>query len=305
MRRSRLFFVLVALGLTLAVCGCGRRLSATVQAAASSLPIPTDLSWVAVPGSGVSLPASVSADGASTERTELDLVAAPLAGALTVYNWTWISHPAQADVLVRIWWETSEPSTVLDGSDVYYRDPYYRRSSMFGFGMGTGWNRHGYRSRHNSFFGSRYGYGYTEPTIHTVYTHTLTIEALRATALPAALRAALLASVSPLSPASVKPASHNTSAATSPETLSQPPYAPALSTQGNPAAQEPYAPPILDANTSIPPEAVLWRVVVTSTGSRSNTQDLLPQLTAAALSLVGKSAEVTAEVDSDLNVTMP
>lgn len=274
----RRFFIFLVLVVTVVTCGCGRKLVATVQADAPSLPVPVGLSWAAVPGPRMEPPLSPATSDSPTnaERSGITQVTAPLAGALTLYNWTWISDPSTADVLVRVWWETSGPEYTMNDTTPYYDDPFYRSSSL-SFGLGTDWRHRRYRSHRNSFFGSHYGYGSSQSSIQTVYMHMLIIEALRSSALPPAVRTALLSSAS-------VPSSVQKDALTATD------------------AQPPYAPPILSAE-SIPSEAVLWRVVVTSTGSRNNTQDLLPQLTAAALPLAGKNAEVNVVVNNELQVT--
>ena len=49
--------------------------------------------------------------------------------------------------------------------------------------------------------------------------------------------------------------------------------------------------------------AVLWRVVVTSGGSKGNTYEILPQLATAAAQAVGKNMQADVFVDSDMRVT--
>lgn len=283
------FFILAVLTMILITCGCGRKLIATVQADAS-YPVPAGLSWVAVPGPGME-PAPSSATSATPAKSEpsgLARVAASLSGTLTLYNWTWISDPSTADVLVRIWWETSGPEYLMNDTTPYYDDPFYRNTS-FGFGLGAGWRHRGFRTRRGSLFDSRARY--SSSSIQTVYVHTLIIEALRSSALPPAIRTAL--SSVPAAPSPAHKDIPSTSAA--PSSAQKDTH---TATDPNP----PYAPPILNAE-SIPSEAVLWRVVVTSTGSRNNIQDILPQLTAAALPLAGKNAEINVVVDSELQVT--
>ena len=53
----------------------------------------------------------------------------------------------------------------------------------------------------------------------------------------------------------------------------------------------------------MPSEAVLWRVVVTSGGSKANTRAILPQLAAAAAQAVGKNMQAVFFVDDELHVT--
>ena len=53
----------------------------------------------------------------------------------------------------------------------------------------------------------------------------------------------------------------------------------------------------------VPGGAVLWRVVVTSGGSKGNTYEILPQLATAAAQAVGKNMQADVFVDSDMRVT--
>ena len=89
------------------------------------------------------------------------------------------------------------------------------------------------------------------------------------------------------------------------EALSKPPYAaPLKATGADPDREPPYAPPLLaSASQGVPDEAVLWRVVVTSGGSKGNTYEILPQLATAAAQAVGKNMQADVFVDSDMRVT--
>ncbi len=49
---------------------------------------------------------------------------------------------------------------------------------------------------------------------------------------------------------------------------------------------------------------VLWKVVVSSTGSSRNIQNILPALTVAASRWIGLTANVKVAVDDELNVTI-
>lgn len=74
------------------------------------------------------------------------------------------------------------------------------------------------------------------------------------------------------------------------EAFSKPPYAaPLKATGADPDQEPPYAPPLLaSASQGVPGGAVLWRVVVTSGGSKGNTYEILPQLATAAAQAVGQ-----------------
>ena len=80
--------------------------------------------------------------------------------------------------------------------------------------------------------------------------------------------------------------------------------APLKATGADPDREPPYAPPLLaSASQGVPDEAVLWRVVVTSGGSKGNTYEILPQLATAAAQAVGKNMQADVFVDSDMRVT--
>ena len=67
-------------------------------------------SWAAVPGPALSASAPETLSGLQT-------VSVPLATALSLYNWKWLSNPdqaAEADVLVRIWWMTDGPQYITE-----------------------------------------------------------------------------------------------------------------------------------------------------------------------------------------------
>ncbi len=294
MRRTAAFLLLTLLALSgMATAGCGSRIAASVQAVAEPA-IPQGVTWTAVPGPGM------PADDPSIQLA-VDQTAAPLASALSLYNWKWLSSPAQAenaDVIVRIRWNTSNPQ--------YIREvvPVFRP----GIGLGMGWG-HG-PWRRGPFYGGYGGY-YAEPAIQTIYTRSLTVEALRSADLSPEVRAAVLHR-----PTTGMQNDPQTPAASSParEDLSKPPYAPALSLDGSvpppsgkPVLQGkegPYAPPIPDSDTAgIPAEAILWRVEVSSGSSKSNTRKILPQLAAAAAQAVGKTIRTDVFVDSDMRVT--
>ena len=112
MKRSGILALWLILSLVSVVTsGCGYRVAATIQANAEATPVPTKLSWAAVPGPALSASAPENA-------FRLQTVSVPLATALSLYNWKWLSNPdqaAEADVLVRIWWMTDGRSTSRNG----------------------------------------------------------------------------------------------------------------------------------------------------------------------------------------------
>lgn len=304
MKRSGILVLWLVLSLvSIVTSGCGYRVAATIQANTEAAPMPTNLSWAAVPGPG--LPSS-----APEVLSGLQTVSVPLATALSQYNWKWLSNPdqaAEADVLVRIWWVTNGPQYITERPD-----PFYRSGLSFGTGFGFGsspWRR-------GPFGYARQAFYVPEPTIQAVYSRVLIVEALRADALPKATLEALLPAVKPSGIAS-KPASaakpdgdpskgpYAPPIALEAGTLSKPPYAaPLKATGADPEQEPPYAPPLLaSASQGVPSEAVLWRVVVTSGGSKGNTYEILPQLATAAAQAVGKNMQADVIVDSDMRVT--
>lgn len=304
MKRSGILVLWLVLSLvSIATSGCGYRVAATIQANAEAVPMPTDLSWAAVAGPG--LPAS-----APETLSGLQNVSVPLATALSLYNWKWLSNPEQApeaDVLVRIWWVTDGPQYIAERAD-----PFYRPGLSFGTGIGFGsspWRR-------GPFGYARQAFYVPEPTIQAVYSRVLIVEALRADALPKATLEALLPAVKPSGIASkaapaAKPDGDPSKGPYAPPialeggTLGKPPYAaPLKATGADPDQEPPYAPPLLaSASQGVPSEAVLWRVVVTSGGSKGNTYEILPQLATAAAQAVGKNMQADVFVDSDMRVT--
>lgn len=136
MKRSGILALWLILSLVSVVTsGCGYRVAATIQANAEATPVPTKLSWAAVPGPALSASAPETLSGLQT-------VSVPLATALSLYNWKWLSNPdqaAEADVLVRIWWMTDGPQYITERAD-----PFYRPGLSFGTGIGFGsspWHR--------------------------------------------------------------------------------------------------------------------------------------------------------------------
>lgn len=232
--------------------GCGYRVAATIQANAEATPVPTKLSWAAVPGPALSASAPETLSGLQT-------VSVPLATALSLYNWKWLSNPdqaAEADVLVRIWWMTDGPQYITERAD-----PFYRPGLSFGTGIGFGsspWHR-------GPFGYARQAFYVPEPSIQAIYSRVLVVEALRADALPKATLEALLPAAKPSGIAS-KPAPaakrdgdpskgpYAPPIALEGEALSKPPYAaPLKATGADPDQEPPYAPPLLaSASQGVP-----------------------------------------------------
>ena len=154
-----------------------------------------------------------------------------------------------------------------------------------------------------------------EPSIQAIYSRVLVVEALRADALPKATLEALLPAAKPSGIAS-KPAP----AAKPDGDPSKGPYAPPIALEGEASASPPMPAPLKRRGripirsrptrsavglrvAGVPGGAVLWRVVVTSGGSKGNTYEILPQLATAAAQAVGKNMQADVFVDSDMRVT--
>lgn len=277
-----LWFLIVLSALLTA--GCGTRIAATVQANAKAGPIPKGVTWAAVPG----------VSGADAETLAgVEQSAVPLANVLSLYNWKWLSNPddaADADVLVRIWWLTEGPTYVVERADPFLYGP--RMSAGVGFGRSP-WRR-------GPFGYVRQGFYYPEPSVQAVYSRVFIVEALLADALPRATLEALAPGVRKAGFASAPPVRKKAE----PSDLSKGPYAPPLSLDGSALGKPPYAPPLFGPGAEdVPSEAVLWRVVVTSGGSKANTRAILPQLAAAAAQAVGKNMQAVFFVDDELHVT--
>ena len=157
MKRSGILALWLILSLVSVVTsGCGYRVAATIQANAEATPVPTKLSWAAVPGPALSASAPETLSGLQT-------VSVPLATALSLYNWKWLSNPdqaAEADVLVRIWWMTDGPQYITERAD-----PFYRPGLSFGTGIGFGsspWHR-------GPFGYARQAFYVPEPSIQAIY----------------------------------------------------------------------------------------------------------------------------------------
>ena len=290
MKRSGILALWLILSLVSVVTsGCGYRVAATIQANAEATPVPTKLSWAAVPGPALSASAPETLSGLQT-------VSVPLATALSLYNWKWLSNPdqaAEADVLVRIWWMTDGPQYITERAD-----PFYRPGLSFGTGIGFGsspWHR-------GPFGYARQAFYVPEPSIQAIYSRVLVVEALRA-AKPSGIASKPAPAAKPDGDPSKGP--YAPPIALEGEALSKPPYAaPLKATGADPDQEPPYAPPLLAfASQGVPGGAVLWRVVVTSGGSKGNTYEILPQLATAAAQAVGKNMQADVFVDSDMRVT--
>ena len=228
MKRSGILALWLILSLVSVVTsGCGYRVAATIQANAEATPVPTKLSWAAVPGPALSASAPETLSGLQT-------VSVPLATALSLYNWKWLSNPdqaAEADVLVRIWWMTDGPQYITE-----WADPFYRPGLSFGTGIGFGsspWHR-------GPFGYARQAFYVPEPSIQAIYSRVLVVEALRADALPKATLEALLPAAKPSGIAS-RPAP----AAKPDGDPSKGPYAPPIALEGEALGKPPYAAPLM------------------------------------------------------------
>ena len=177
-------------------------------------------------GAGPALSAS-----APETLSGLQTVSVPLATALSLYNWKWLSNPdqaAEADVLVRIWWMTDGPQYITERAD-----PFYRPGLSFGTGIGFGsspWHR-------GPFGYARQAFYVPEPSIQAIYSRVLVVEALRADALPKATLEALLPAAKPSGIAS-KPAP----AAKPDGDPSKGPYAPPIALEGEALSKPPMPP---------------------------------------------------------------
>lgn len=289
------FFVALSALLT---AGCGTRIAATVQANVKVGPIPKGVTWAAVPG----------LSGADAETLAgVQQSAVPLANVLSLYNWKWLPNPddaADADVLVRIWWLTEGPTYVVERADPFLYGP--RMSAGIGFGRSP-WRR-------GPFGYARRGFYYPEPSVQAVYSRVFIVEALLVDALPRATLEALLPGVKKAGFASAPQQAEPSDLSKGPyapplsldeNALGRPPYAaPLKATGADPDKEPPYAPPLFGPGAEdVPSEAVLWRVVVTSGGSKANTRAILPQLATAAAQAVGKNMQAVFFVDDELHVT--
>ncbi|WP_035065950.1 hypothetical protein [Nitratidesulfovibrio termitidis] len=311
---ASLLACLLVLGVLLAT-GCAPRMKADVQAVSAPGFRKAGQSYVLVPGNALSTMSAINADmfRQSTQR---------LRAVLTGHGYREAAGPEAADMAVVVEWKVDGPHEVPDTS-------YSSRPSV-GVGIGYGswpWYGGAYGSRYGGWgyggyrgFGTGYGY---PPPMTVVHTRTLSIEARdlrtgRATApeTPSpdqagqetpgqgmaggmtesgGQKAPGTATSGPQAAPSAAPAANepapNTSAANVPE-YARPPYGTPIGTvEGLPSAGELTGP-------------VLWKVVVSSTGTSRDIQGALPALTVAASRWIGVTANVKVAVDDEFNVTI-
>lgn len=289
--------------------GCGRKMTALVNATAEISPMPEDLTWIPVMEDGT--PFSFREH---SKDTLLQEVINLFAATLNLYHWRLVDRPEKADVVIRITWEAKGPRYVWDTFS-----SFGTISSGVGFGSGSPrWrNRFGWGGPYDRWRG-RAWYPYaSEPTLSARYLRIFRAEAILLQDLSPAIRKALLSvDSSKGTPASVPPQSspavpqskkRSESKRQQSHDLSQPPYAPPLflnESLSSKSRQPPYAPPILLSEAkNIPSDAILWLVAVSNNGNSPNIQPLLPQLAAAAVRAIGKNMVVPVSVDKDLQVT--
>ncbi|MBG3876695.1 hypothetical protein FVW20_06550 [Desulfovibrio oxamicus] len=248
--------------------GCAPRMKADVQAVSAPGFRKAGQSYVLAPGAALSTLNAINADmfRQSTQR---------LRAVLTGHGYREAPNPEAADMAVVVEWKVDGPNEVPD--------PSYSSRPSVGVGIGYGsrpWYGGAYGSRYGGWgyggyrgFGTGYGY---PPPMTVVYTRTLSVEARD-------LRSGR--AIAPEAPSSV-PSGQET-----PE-YARPPYGSPIGTvEGLPPQTELTGP-------------VLWKVVVSSTGSSRDIQGALPALTVAASRWIGITANVKVAVDDEFNVTI-
>ncbi|MGJ3522954.1 hypothetical protein ACR4XJ_07950 [Nitratidesulfovibrio sp. D1] len=269
----RLLACLLALAVLLAT-GCAPRMKADVQAVSAPGYRKAGQSYVLVPGAALATLNAVNADvfRQSTQR---------LRAVLTGHGYREAATPEAADMAVVVEWKVDGPHEVPDPT------AYSRPSVGIGVGYGSwpwyggaygsrygGWGYGGYRG-----FGTGYGY---PPPMTVVHTRTLSIEAR---------------DLRPGTPGTsggdaTRPAPPAGQEAKELPDYAKPPYGTPIGTvEGLPSPAELTGP-------------VLWKVVVSSTGSSRDIQNILPALTVAASRWIGLTANVKVAVDDELNVTI-
>ncbi|WMW66744.1 hypothetical protein [Nitratidesulfovibrio liaohensis] len=311
---------LLFLGMLLAA-GCAPRMKADVLAVSAPGFRKAGQSYVLVPGTTLSTMNAINADmfRQSTQR---------LRAVLTGHGYREAASPEAADMAVVVEWKVDGPHEVPDTS-------YPARPSV-GVGIGYGswpWYGGAYGSRYGGWgyggyrgFGTGYGY---PPPMMVVHTRTLSIEArdlrsgrgaaqdtqpsaqagqeapVAATSGPqvAPPPAPSMQPGGPTKPAgdTARPARSDGAASTAsgPNTAgpnlpeyARPPYGTPIGTvEGLPSPTELTGP-------------VLWKVVVSSTGTSRDILGALPALTVAASRWIGITANVKVAVDDEFNVTI-
>lgn len=309
-------FVLLALG-------CAPRMKADVQAVSAPGFRKAGQSYVLVPGAALATLNSVNADmfRQSTQR---------LRAVLTGHGYREAASPEVADLAVVVEWKVDGPHEVPDLSSGYSRPSLgigigYGSWPWYGGAYGSrngGWGYGGYRG-----FGGGYGY---PPPMTVVHTRTLSIEArdLRtgqteqnrhAGADPATTSATGSPIPAPEGSSGQSSAGQGIAGQVAPDrttTASPAPTTPSPALAGAPPnptetpeyAKPPFGTPI-GVVQGLPSAAeltgpVVWKVVVSSTGSSRDIQSALPALTVAASRWIGVTTNVRVTVDDELNVTI-
>lgn len=331
--RICLLVCLLLMGVLL-VTGCAPRMKADVQAVSAPGFRKAGQSYVLVPGTALSTLNAINADmfRQSTQR---------LRAVLTGHGYREAASPEAADMAVVVEWKVDGPHEVPDpsyssrptvGIGVGYGSwPWY--GGAYGSRYG-GWGYGGYRG-----FGTGYGY---PPPMTVVHTRTLSIEArdLRSgrgavQETPPSSRAGqdmigqdMIGQDTTGSGATVRkapgPVAPGQQGAPPPAPLMPPgsadpageaarPAPPAGTASAPPTdlpeyARPPYGTPLgtmegLPSPTELT-GPVLWKVVVSSTGSSQDIQSALPALTVAASRWIGITANVKVAVDDEFNVTI-
>lgn len=310
--------------LALLATGCAPRMKADVQAVSAAGYRANGQSYVMAPGPALSPVSGVTPDQfrQSTQR---------LRAVLTGHGYREVTEPESADLAVVVEWKVDGPHQVPDPMAERYSRP------SFGLGIGYGsrpWYGGTYGRRYDDRWGGAYGgygpgygfgYGYGSgygypPPMTVVHVRTLSIEARD---LKAARQGDAPARLAPFDQAaSVQPGPSGAASAAdrpladptpsgggtaAPATApaptgrqqdesvpdyARPPYGEPIGTlEGFPAATELDGP-------------VVWKVVVSSTGSSRDIMGALPALTVAASRWIGVTASVRVLVDDELGVTI-
>lgn len=311
----------------LLVTGCAPRMKADVQAVSAPGFRKAGQSYVLVPGTALSTLNAINADifRQSTQR---------LRAVLTGHGYREAASPEAADMAVVVEWKVDGPHEVPD--------PSYSPRPTVGIGVGYGswpWYGGGYGSRYGGWgyggyrgFGTGYGY---PPPMTVVHTRTLSIEArdLRpgraaAQGTPPATRIGQDVTGQDMAGQDMAGSGATGRKAPGPVASGQqgaPPTAPFM-TPGDSAAppgdaarpasptdlpeyaRPPYGTPLGTMEGLPSPNEltgpVLWKVVVSSTGSSRDIQSALPALTVAASRWIGITANVKVAVDDEFNVTI-
>ncbi|GEM_PF-3176774 len=332
----RLLACLLAL-LVLLATGCAPRMKADVQAVSAPGFRKAGQSYVLAPGPALTTFTTLNADmfRQSTQR---------LRAVLTGHGYREAASAQEADLAVVVEWKVDGPHEVPDTSSYGYSRPSigigigYGSSPWYGGGYGDRYGRWGYGGYRGIGGGYGYGYGYPPP-MTVVHTRTLSIEARdlrpgRAAADAAEPKPQDMGKAIPTAVADARPAAPGTPG--TPQRDTPPPAPPAgqaltgQTSTGQPAggsspgaprqpaatpsgevpdyAKPPYGTPI-GVVEGLPSPAeltgpVVWKVVVSSTGSSRDIQSALPALTVAASRWIGVTANVKVTVDDELNVTI-